>query len=106
MALFLCRLDNNADFAARVVVISAFGQGDRVIPPLSKVVTQFQAGRKVMITFRDDTGELVEFHGIAVVKSSAFAVFPTWGSSPAPMPVDEGTPIDPSEIDDEGLPIL
>lgn len=91
MDLFLCQLENNADFPVRSVTISKFGQGDRVIPALTTIVTQFQPGPKVMLSFRADTGDLVEFHGIMVSRSSGFKLFPTQAILQAP---DEGTPID------------
>lgn len=75
MATFLCQLKNNADFAVRLVTISQFGQGDRIIDALETVVTQFQDGRKVLIAWRADTGELLEHHVIKVTQNSLFKVF-------------------------------
>ena len=75
MPTFLCQLKNNADFAVRVVTISQFGQSDRIIPALQTIVTQFQDGRKVLIAWRADSGELLENHVIRVNGSSLFKVF-------------------------------
>jgi hypothetical protein len=75
MATHLCQLRNNADFAVRVVTISQFGQSDRVIQALETIVTQFQDGRKVLIAWRANTGELLENHIINVTRSSLFKIF-------------------------------
>lgn len=67
-----CQLKNNSGLSLSTVVISTFGQGHYFLEPGELIIVRFCEGKKVVISWDNQTQELLDFHCICVAKPALF----------------------------------
>jgi hypothetical protein len=113
---YYCQIKNNSELNVTTVVISNFGQNQFTLTPDEVFLVRLMEGKKVVITWNNETGDLLDFHCIQVGKPALFRLLlslpksvpvmsvPTnGGPSRFAAPAAPAFAVDPGETPVEGV---